>query len=198
MPRSLYCCHVAIIDGEISEVSLSNYKGQYVILFFYPKVCLQDCLCRAACMLQSITLSRVACLLQPATLVLREQLMCNKVLCLVLQDFTFVCPTEIIAFSEKAQMFQQLNCQLIACSTDTEETHLAWIKTPRKKGGLGHMQIPIMADTTKVCLTASVVLYTPYGIPSAVPSVLCVSFRLHPGFPSRSLKLTYVNSSYVC
>lgn len=79
--------------------------------------------------------------------------MSNKVLCLVLQDFTFVCPTEIIAFSDKAQMFQQLNCQLIACSTDTEETHLAWIKTPRKKGGLGHMQIPIMADTTKVCLT---------------------------------------------
>ena len=65
----LYCCHVAIIDGEISEVALSNYKGQYVILFFYPKVCLQDCLCRAACMLQSITLSnncllRVACPLQ--------------------------------------------------------------------------------------------------------------------------------------
>lgn len=65
----LYCCHVAIIDGEISEVALSNYKGQYVILFFYPKVCLQDCLCRAACMLQCITLSRncllrVACLLQ--------------------------------------------------------------------------------------------------------------------------------------
>lgn len=47
-------------------------------------------------------------------------------------------------------MFQQLNCQLIACSCDTEETHLAWIKTPRKKGGLGHMQIPIMADATKV------------------------------------------------
>lgn len=67
-----------------------------------------------------------------------------------MQDFTFVCPTEIIAFSGKAQMFAQLNCQLIACSCDTEETHLAWIKTPRKKGGLGNMQIPIMADTTKV------------------------------------------------
>lgn len=52
-------------------------------------------------------------------------------------------------------MFQQLNCQLIACSCDTEETHLAWIKTPRKKGGLGHMQIPIMADTTKVSFAGS-------------------------------------------
>ena len=70
-------------------------------------------------------------------------------------------------------MFQQLNCQLIACSTDTEESHLAWIKTPRKKGGLGHMQIPIMADTTKVCLKASVVLhvlkYMRYGVSSSVP-----------------------------
>ncbi|KAL3149717.1 hypothetical protein ABBQ38_013545 [Trebouxia sp. C0009 RCD-2024] len=91
----------AVIDGEISEVSLKNYRGQYVILFFYPK------------------------------------------------DFTFVCPTEIIAFSERAKQFEQLNCQLIAASTDTEETHLAWIKTPRKKGGLGIMQIPILADTTK-------------------------------------------------
>lgn len=72
-----------------------------------------------------------------------------------MQDFTFVCPTEIIAFSDKAQQFQQLNCQLIACSCDTEETHLAWIKTARKKGGLGHMQIPIMADTTKVSKATS-------------------------------------------
>ena len=70
--------------------------------------------------------------------------------CLCFQDFTFVCPTEIIAFSERAKQFEQLNCQLIAASCDTEETHLAWIKTPRKKGGLGIMQIPIMADTTKV------------------------------------------------
>ena len=71
-------------------------------------------------------------------------------LCICSQDFTFVCPTEIIAFSERAKQFEELNCQLIAASCDTEETHLAWIKTPRKKGGLGIMQIPIMADTTKV------------------------------------------------
>ena len=74
-------------------------------------------------------------------------------LCICSQDFTFVCPTEIIAFSERAKQFEELNCQLIAASCDTEETHLAWIKTPRKKGGLGIMQIPIMADTTKVRLS---------------------------------------------
>lgn len=62
---------------------------------------------------------------------------------------TFVCPTEIIAFSDRAKEFEALNCQLIAASTDTEESHLAWIRTPRKRGGLGFMQIPVLADTTK-------------------------------------------------
>lgn len=91
----------AVVDGEIRDVSLSDYKGQYVILFWYPK------------------------------------------------DFTFVCPTEIIAFSDRAKEFEALNCQLLAASTDTPEVHLAWIKTPRKRGGLGYMQIPILADVTK-------------------------------------------------
>ena len=67
-----------------------------------------------------------------------------------MQDFTFVCPTEIIAFSDRTKEFEELNCQLIAASCDSEEVHLAWIKTPRSKGGLGHMQIPILADSTKV------------------------------------------------
>lgn len=66
------------------------------------------------------------------------------------QDFTFVCPTEIIAFSDRAKEFEALNCQLIAASTDTPEVHLAWIKTARSRGGLGFMQIPIVADVTKV------------------------------------------------
>lgn len=91
----------AVVDGEIKTVSLADYKGKYVILFWYPK------------------------------------------------DFTFVCPTEIIAFSDRAQEFANLDCQLIAASTDTPEVHLAWIKTPRKRGGLGYMQIPILADVTK-------------------------------------------------
>lgn len=65
------------------------------------------------------------------------------------KDFTFVCPTEIIAFSDRAKEFEALDCQLIAASTDTPEVHLAWIRTPRKRGGLGYMQIPILADVTK-------------------------------------------------
>jgi alkyl hydroperoxide reductase subunit AhpC len=65
------------------------------------------------------------------------------------KDFTFVCPTEIIAFSDRAKEFDALNCQLIAASTDTPEVHLAWCRTPRKRGGLGFMQIPILADVTK-------------------------------------------------
>jgi peroxiredoxin (alkyl hydroperoxide reductase subunit C) len=59
------------------------------------------------------------------------------------KDFTFVCPTEIIAFSDRAKEFDAIDCQVIAASTDTEECHLAWIKTPRNRGGLGYMQITI-------------------------------------------------------
>lgn len=93
--------HAAVIDGEIKQLKLSDYKGKYVVLFWYPK------------------------------------------------DFTFVCPTEIIAFSDRAKEFEALNCQLIAASTDTPEVHLAWCKTSRKRGGLGFMQIPLLADVTK-------------------------------------------------
>lgn len=44
------------------------------------------------------------------------------------KDFTFVCPTEIIAFSDRAAEFEALNCKVVAASTDTEECHLAWVK----------------------------------------------------------------------
>lgn len=64
-------------------------------------------------------------------------------------DFTFVCPTEIIAFSDRQQEFAQLNTQVIGCSIDSKFSHLAWINTPRKKGGLGEMQIPLVSDLTK-------------------------------------------------
>lgn len=106
----------AVVDGEIKKISLSDYKGKYVVLFFYPK------------------------------------------------DFTFVCPTEIIAFSDRAKEFEELNCQVIAASTDTEECHLAWIKTPRGRGGLGFMQIPIVADTTKEISARYGVLIEQLGI----------------------------------
>merc|ERR1712004_128620 len=62
------------------------------------------------------------------------------------RDFTFVCPTEIIAFSDRLQEFSSINCNVIACSTDSSFSHLAWTNQDRKSGGLGKMDIPIMAD----------------------------------------------------
>ncbi|KPI85498.1 Tryparedoxin peroxidase [Leptomonas seymouri] len=61
-------------------------------------------------------------------------------------DFTFVCPTEITAFSDRCAEFEKLNTQVIAVSCDSEYSHLAWVNTPRKKGGLGEMKIPVLAD----------------------------------------------------
>merc|ERR1712105_178238 len=89
---------IAVVDGQFKEISLDDYKGKYVILFFYPL------------------------------------------------DFTFVCPTEIIAFSDRAEEFRNINCELIACSTDSHFCHLAWVNTPRKQGGLGSLNIPLLAD----------------------------------------------------
>eukprot|EP00796_Vickermania_ingenoplastis_P006482 gene6483-4668_t len=63
-------------------------------------------------------------------------------------DFTFVCPTELIAFSDRHKEFEALNTQVIAVSCDSEFTHQAWIKTPRQKGGLEKMNIPMLADKT--------------------------------------------------
>merc|ERR1711868_303151 len=92
-------CKALIPGGEFKTIKLSDYKGKYVVLFFYP------------------------------------------------MDFTFVCPTEIIAFSEAASTFAKSNCQVIAASTDSVFSHLAWTNTDRKMGGLGQMKIPILADT---------------------------------------------------
>ncbi|KAI6177508.1 hypothetical protein M3Y97_00915200 [Aphelenchoides bicaudatus] len=89
----------AVVDGKFKSVSLSDYKGKYVVLFFYPL------------------------------------------------DFTFVCPTEIIAFSDAAEKFKKLDTVLLAASTDSKFSHLAWINQPRKDGGLGQLNIPVLADT---------------------------------------------------
>ncbi|XP_050695738.1 peroxiredoxin 1-like [Eriocheir sinensis] len=88
----------AVVDGQFKEISLTDYKGKYLVLFFYPL------------------------------------------------DFTFVCPTEIIAFSDRAEEFRKIGCELVACSTDSHFSHLAWINTARKEGGLGKMNIPLLAD----------------------------------------------------
>mmetsp|Transcript_31052 Transcript_31052/g.31604 ORF Transcript_31052/g.31604 Transcript_31052/m.31604 type:complete len:333 (-) Transcript_31052:126-1124(-) len=88
-------------DKSFKDISLSDYLGKYVVLFFYPL------------------------------------------------DFTFVCPTEITAFSDRQNEFDAINTQLIACSCDSKFTHLAWVNTPRSNGGLGEMKIPIIADFNK-------------------------------------------------
>lgn len=77
---------------------------------------------------------------------------------------TFVCPTEIIAFSERIQEFRNIGCELIGVSTDSHFTHLAWINTPRKEGGLGNIQLPLLADKSQSVSRAYGVLQEESGI----------------------------------
>jgi len=100
-PAPQFKAEALMPDGSFKEVSLSDYKGKYVVLFFYPL------------------------------------------------DFTFVCPTEITAFSDRYEEFQKLGAEVVACSVDSKFSHLAWTKMDRNKGGLGEMKIPILADITK-------------------------------------------------
>jgi len=78
-------------------------------------------------------------------------------------DFTFVCPTEITAFSDRAEDFKANNCEVVACSTDSHFSHLAWINTPRKEGGLGDMKIPVLSDFNKEISTQYGVLLKELG-----------------------------------
>ena len=64
-------------------------------------------------------------------------------------DFTFVCPSEIIAFDKAVAKFEERNCQVIGVSVDSHFTHLAWKETPRDKGGIGNVQYPLVADLSK-------------------------------------------------
>ncbi len=64
-------------------------------------------------------------------------------------DFTFVCPTEIIAFSERVAEFEALGVQVIGCSIDSHFSHLAWRNTPRTQGGIGAVKYPLVADLNK-------------------------------------------------
>ena len=88
-------------DNTIKEISLSDYKGKKVVLFFYPL------------------------------------------------DFTFVCPTEIIAFDKRLNEFKERNVQVLGCSVDSKWSHLAWKNTDVNKGGIGNVQYPLIADITK-------------------------------------------------
>jgi len=90
----------ALVDGEfVDDFSMEQFKGKYVVLFFYPL------------------------------------------------DFTFVCPTEICSFSDRANEFKEIGCEVLACSTDSHFSHLAWTNQSRKQGGIGPMNIPLLADT---------------------------------------------------
>ena len=88
-------------DQLIEEFKLSDFKGQYVVLFFYPL------------------------------------------------DFTFVCPTELYAFSDELGEFEKRNTKIIGVSIDSHFSHLAWLNTPKNKGGIQGVEYPIVSDLNK-------------------------------------------------
>lgn len=65
------------------------------------------------------------------------------------KDFTFVCPTEILAFQEKLGEFEKRNVAVVGISCDTEETHLAWLMTAKNQGGIEGVTYPLVADSSK-------------------------------------------------
>lgn len=96
-----FVAQAVLPDNTFAELRLSQFRGKYVVLFFYPL------------------------------------------------DFTFVCPSEIIAFDKKLPAFRERNCEVIGVSVDSHYSHWAWKNTPREKGGIGQVQFPIVADLTK-------------------------------------------------
>ncbi len=64
-------------------------------------------------------------------------------------DFTYVCPTELIAFSDSMKQFKEINAEVVGLSTDSHFTHLAWIRTPKSQGGVGKLKFPLIADISK-------------------------------------------------
>ena len=65
-------------------------------------------------------------------------------------DFTFVCPTEILAYADMVPEFEKTNCAVLGCSTDTQHVHFNYCLTPRNKGGLGEdLKLPLLSDSTK-------------------------------------------------
>ncbi|GAB4295475.1 MAG: peroxiredoxin [Oscillatoriaceae cyanobacterium] len=106
----------AVVDQEFKTIKLSDYRGKYVVVFFYPL------------------------------------------------DFTFVCPTEIIAFSDRYEEFKKLGTEVLGISVDSEFSHLAWIQTDRKSGGLGDISYPLVSDIKKEISSAYNVLDPEAGI----------------------------------
>ncbi|MBO6516960.1 MAG: redoxin domain-containing protein [Bacteroidia bacterium] len=79
------------------------------------------------------------------------------------KDFTFVCPTELHAFQEKLEAFRAKGCEVVACSTDTEESHWGWLQMAKADGGIKGITYPIVADTTKTISINYGVLSGDYG-----------------------------------
>ena len=106
----------AVVGGDFKKVTLNDYKGKYLCLFFYPL------------------------------------------------DFTFVCPTELHAFSDKVDEFKKRNCEVLACSIDSKFSHAAWLKTPRTQGGIEGVKYPIMADIHKTIARSYGTLFEDAGV----------------------------------
>ena len=64
-------------------------------------------------------------------------------------DFTFVCPTELHAFEEALSSFEERHCTVMGCSVDSVHSHLAWLRTPKKEGGIQGITYPLVADLNK-------------------------------------------------
>jgi len=80
------------------------------------------------------------------------------------KDFTFVCPTELHAFQEKLPEFRARNVELLGCSTDTAESHWAWLQTPKNQGGIQGVTYPLLADANKTITSAYGVLNGEFGL----------------------------------
>ncbi len=80
------------------------------------------------------------------------------------KDFTFVCPTELFAFQNKLEEFKSRDCELVACSTDTEQSHWGWLQMPKSEGGIKGITYPIIADTDKTISANFGVLFGEYEL----------------------------------
>jgi peroxiredoxin (alkyl hydroperoxide reductase subunit C) len=80
------------------------------------------------------------------------------------KDFTFVCPTELHAFQEKLEEFKKRNVEVVGASTDTAESHWAWLQLPKDKGGIGGVKYTLVADPNKTISSAYGVLNGEYTV----------------------------------
>jgi len=83
----------------------------------------------------------------------------NVVLFFYPLDFTFVCPSEILAFNKKLDEFKKKNCEVIGVSVDSKFTHLAWKNTPVDGGGIGNIQYPLVQDLNKAIAKSYGILF---------------------------------------